>query len=130
MNAPSVDIKDMLVAAGLSLTFATNLFVGKEPANPDDCTTIFDTPGRGPERFFNNDEGYFRPSIQIRVRNVSYLTGWALIDAIKLRLHGAAQAVWNGTTYSAIFCSQEPALLDWDQNSRARFVATFEIQRF
>jgi len=130
MNPASIDIKDMLVAeASLGLTFATNLFVGKEPATPDNCVTIFDTPGFPPDKMYDQSACYDRPSVQIRVRNTSYLTGWQLIHAIKEFLHCRNQSTWNSTLYSAIFCSQEPALLDWDSNDRARFVSTFDIQR-
>ena len=130
MNPSSVDIKDILVAAGLGLTFGTNLFVGKEPVAPEDCVTIFDTPGAGPDKFHDQSVNYNRPSIQIRVRDNSYLEGWALINNIKNELHNKGPIVQSGTTYSSIFCSLEPALLDWDQNDRARFVATFDIQRY
>jgi len=130
MNPTSVDIKDMLVAeSSLGLTFATNLFIGKEPSSPNNCVTIFDTPGSGPDKAFDNSSKYYRPSIQIRVRNSNYLTGWQVIHSIKELLHCADPSEWNGTNYRAIFCSQEPALLDWDSNDRARFVATFDVQR-
>ena len=129
MNPSSVDIKDIIVAGGLGLAFASTLFIGKEPVSPDDCVTIFDTPGEPPDTFYSNDAVYNRPSIQIRVRNTSYLSGWAIINNIKVLLHNLAQTTVNGTLYSAVFCSSEPALLDWDANDRARFVTTFDIQR-
>ena len=48
MNSPSEDIKDILVAdTGLSLVFATDLFIGVEPTLPKNCVTIFDTLDRG-----------------------------------------------------------------------------------
>jgi len=129
MNPGSVDMKTKLVAGSLALVFGTNLFIGKEPTDPDNCVTIFDTPGFPPDKFHNKSVSYNRPSIQIRVRNNNYLTGWDLIDDIKNLLHNSGPETWSGTIYDSIFCSQEPALLDWDQNDRARFVATFDIQR-
>jgi len=128
MNAPSVDIKNILVAGGLGLTFATNLFIGREPDTPNDCATIFDTPGFAPMITYDGAD-YFYPSIQVRVRDTSYLDAWDLINNIKVLLHNRAQETRNGTLYSAIFCSIEPALLDWDGSNRARFVTTFNIQR-
>lgn len=130
MNPSSADIKDIIEAeSALGLILGTNLFIGQEPSTPNDTVTIFDTPGFPPDSFYENTIRYFRPSIQIRVRNVSYLDGWEIIDDIKLLLHDRAQETWNGTLYSAIKCSIEPALLDWDTNHRARFVTTFNIQR-
>jgi hypothetical protein len=130
MNPPSIDIKDTLEAeSSLALTFATDLFVGIEPAKPDDCVTIFDTPGGPPQLTLEKGENYFYPSIQIRVRNKVYSDGWALINDIKELLHGKSSETIGGTLYTAIICTGEPALLDWDDNERVRFVITFELQR-
>ena len=129
MNASSVDIKDILVAdTTVDLTFATNLFIGKEEKTPRNCVTIFDTPGYAPDLGLTS-QGYERPSIQIRVRNASYIDGWNLIELIKTSLHGRAQETWNGTLYSVIYCSSGPAHLDWDDNGNARFIINFNIQR-
>ena len=129
MNAPSIDIKDMLEAeSSLGLVFAKNLFVGMEPTTPRDCVTIFDTPGFPPQ-LVNDNAKYERPSIQIRVRNENYLDGWALIDDIKDLLHGRAQETWNNVLYTIIYCSSGPALLDWDDNNNCRFIINFNIQR-
>lgn len=130
MNPTSVDIADILEAeSSLGLVFATNLFVGEEPAVPDNCVTIFDTPGFAPQLTFVKGENYYYPSIQLRIRNNSYVTGWQLINDIKVLLHGMGQFTVDDTHYSLIRCSIEPAFLDWDMNRRARFVATFDVQR-
>lgn len=129
MNAPSEDIKDALVAdSSLNLTFGTNLFIGKEPALPKNCVTLFDS-GMFPPQLNLVDQGYEYQSVQIRVRNAHYQTGWALIQDIKDLLHGAAQQTWNGTLYSVIYCSSGPALLDWDDNGNVRFIINFNLQR-
>ena len=130
MNMPSEDIKDMLEAeSSLGLTFGTNLFIGKEPTKPDNCVTIFDTPTLPPQLTFDRSERYEYPSVQIRVRNNSYTTGWTLAHDILNSLHGRGQETWNGTLYCLIRCSSGPALLDWDKNDRARFIINFNIQR-
>jgi hypothetical protein len=134
MNAPSVDIKDILEAkddssGSYDLTFGTNLFIGKEPATPKNCVTIYDTPGFAPYLGVDGSTGYEYPSIQIRVRNTSYVSGWNMINDIKSHLHGIKQTTWNGTLYSVIICSSDPALLDWDDNGNARFICNFNIQR-
>ena len=130
MDAPSVDIKDMLVAdTSLSLTFATNLFVGKEPGKPDNCVTIYDTPGFPPYLGLGGEVGYEYPSIQIIVRNTKQATAWNLIERIKDSLHGRNHQTWNGTLYMLIACSSGPALLEWDDNNNCKFVINFNIQR-
>jgi len=131
MNSTARDIKDMLESvSSLGLTFATDLFVGREPVDPDNCVTIFDTPGSPPQLTYTKGESYEYPSIQIRVRNRNYNAGWDLINDIKFYLHGRGHETWNGTYYSLIAASDSPALLDYDENNRARFICNFNIQRY
>lgn len=130
MNPSSEDIKDMLeTESSLGLTFATDLFIGQEPSKPKNCVTIFDTPSFPPMLTLTKGEDYYYPSVQIRVRNASYLTGWALIQDIMESLHGRSQETWNGTLYSVIYCSSGPAHLGWDDNGNAWFICNFNIQR-
>jgi hypothetical protein len=129
MNAPSIDIVAMLEDESvLGLTFTENLFIGKEPAKPDDCVIVFDTGGLPPQLTLG-DQGYEFPSVNIRVRSRDYQTGWNLIDDIKTLLHGRAHETWNDTLYTVIYCASGPVHLDWDENSRARFVVNFDMQR-
>lgn len=131
MNACSVDIKDMLVAdTSLGLTLAGNLFVGKEPTTPDNVVTVYDSYGFPPSlTLAGKGEDYYYPSIQIRVRNRDYRTGYNLAHDIMVSLHGRAQQTWNGTLYTVIYCSSDVALLDWEDNGLCRFLTNFNIQR-
>ena len=132
MNAPSVDIVDMLEAygdsSGIDVEYADNLFIGQEPKIPINSITIFDTGGSGLS-FGLTGSGYEYTSIQIRVRNRKYIDGWNIIESIKVALHARAQETWNGTLYSVIYCASGPALLDWDDNGNARFIINFNLQR-
>ena len=132
MNAPSIDIKDMLESygdsSGIQGIDANTVFIGREPDKPNECITIFDYTGRPPYLGLTN-VGYEYPSVQIRVRSLSYITGWALIEAIKTALHGRANETWNGTLYTVIYCSSGPALLDHDDHNRVRFIINFNLQR-
>jgi hypothetical protein len=131
MNAVSVDIKDMLEGdSSLGLVFTTNLFIGREPSTPDDCVTIFDTPGAPPQSTLQKGENYYYPSIQIRVRDTKYVDAEALANDIMVSLHGRAQERWNGTLYTLVKCTTGPALLDYDENHRPRFIVNFDIQRY
>jgi hypothetical protein len=131
MNAASVDIAAMLVAeSSLGLTLGDNLFVGREPSTPDNCVTIFDTPGGRPLTFIEpGGDDYYFPTVQIRVRNNDYRTGYDLAHDIMVSIHGRAQQTWGGTFYSVVLAMADPALLDWDENGRVRFVVNFDIQR-
>ena len=131
MNVVSEDIKDMLEGeSSLELIYGTNLYLGKEPKTPKDTVTIFDTVGYAPQLTLGGQGvDYFYPSIQIRVRNKKYLTGWSLIQDIRTALHGRAHETWNGTLYTVIYCANGPALLDWDENNLVRFIINFNLQR-
>lgn len=128
-TSPSKDVSDILEEeSALGLIFSTNLFVGKEPARPDFCVTIFDTYGLPPQLNLQT-QGYEYPTIQIRVRSNVYLDGWNMIEAIKALLHGREQEVINTVLYTCFYCASGPALLDWDENNRARFICNFNLQR-
>lgn len=134
MNPSSEDVKDMLEAeSAVALTFEVDLFIGSMPDEPDNCVCIYDTPGRPPQLTlgtYTNGENYFYPSVQIRVRDREYVAGYSVIDSIKTLLHGRANETWNGTLYTAVLCSMEPAFLNWGEQRRtANFVTTFNIQR-
>lgn len=129
MNSTSKDIVSILEdESNLGLTFATNLFIGKEPTAPSNCVTVFDTGGQPPQLTLDT-QGYEYPSVQIRVRNTSYQTAWALIESIKAVLHGLSKKTIGSTLYSVIYCASGPALLDWDDNSRARVICNFSAAR-
>lgn len=129
MNSASEDIKDILEAeSALGLIYATNLFRGLEPEEPNNCVTIFDTVGAPPDLTLDQ-QNLFHPSIQIRVRNTDYNTGWDLIQLLADTLHGRAQETWNGTLYSVIAISSGPAMLYWDENERVVFIVNFNMTR-
>ena len=131
MNATSVDIADMLVAdTSLGLAMITNLYVGKEPTSPENCVTIMDSYGYRPQlTLAGKGEDYYYPSVQIRVRNRDYRTGYNLANNIMISLHGRAQETWNGTLYTVIYCSNGPAFMNWDDKQLCHFVVNFDIQR-
>ena len=129
MNPISVDIKDMLVnETSLNLTFATNLFIGMEPSQPDSCVTIYDTGG-GPYQLTFDNTPYYVNSFQVRVRDNSYLDGWARIHNIMTTLHGRGHVTINGALYELITCESGPSFLQRDEIDRMYFIANFETQR-
>lgn len=132
MNAASIHIKDILSspeAGELGLVFGTTLFIGREPAKPDNCATIYDYAGKPPALAVDGTVGYEYPAVQIRVRNLSYFEGMNLVYKIQRYLHGMANKTIEGTLYGAIYCSSGPAFLDWDNNNRVRLIINYQIQR-
>lgn len=132
MNIPSEDIKNMLLnedSSFLEYTFTKDIYIGSEPTVPDNCITIFDTPGMGPMLTLDQYTAQEYPSVQIRVRNNSYKEGWNQLHDVMVALHGRANETWDGTMYDTVRCSMNPTFLSWDENGRAIFVATFDIRR-
>jgi hypothetical protein len=133
MNAAIEDIKDMLEAeSALGLTFATDLFLYREPAKPDNTVTLFEGPGIAPIGLLGSNEDtkhYERPSIQVRIRNreanVAVQLGYEIISV----LHARAHEKWGSYYYELIAVIGTPYLMDWDENNRARVILNFNIQR-
>jgi hypothetical protein len=138
MNSASEDIKTMLeyyeqVGSGTSdsaddITLFP-IYIGKEPAEPADVISIFETGSYGQKLTFDRTEYYEYTSFQIRIRANYYTDGWEQINWIKNMLHGRANETWGTTFYALIRCSMSPALLDYDKNQRVRFIVNFEVQR-
>lgn len=131
MNPVSIDVKDMLEAAGLGLEYKTNLFIAKEPDAPDDCVTVFDTPSFPPDyTIAGPDEVYYRSSCQIRIRNNGYTSGMTVARNILDSLHARVNnTTWNGTVYTVTEATGEPSLLAWDDSNRVIIIINFNFQR-
>ena len=130
MNPISEDIKDLLEAdSSLELELGVNLFVGMEPPTPDDCVTLYDTGGRGPQLTFNRNEHYYHGRFQVRIRSKSYLIGMNLAQTLMDYLHGRGHEEINSTDYNLIQAGSAPAFIGRDANHRLLFVVNFEVQR-
>jgi len=130
MQVLSEDIKDMLEAdSSLGLIFPTNLFIGREPAKPDETVTIFDGYGFPANISLDNESIYEYPSFQIRVRATRYDDGMELAKKIVDSFQVRANETWNGTLYMFVRATSNPTLLDWDENGNCRIIINFNTQR-
>jgi hypothetical protein len=128
MNAPAQDIKDILVDASIGLTFNTNLFVGKEPADVNVlCVTVLDSGG------FDSDPNYSyeRPTVQVRVRGAvgGYQAAYAKAAQVKSTLHGNTLTEKNNARYIVILCMGDILPLGFDEENRPLFTVNFRIHR-
>jgi hypothetical protein len=130
MNPASEDIREILEAESiLGLIFGTNLFVGHEPARPLDTVTVLDIPGYAPELALDGNAGLYRPCVQIRVRNKTYLDAYSQSFSIFEFLHGLNHiTTTDGTVYESIVCVDDPYELDGG-DSRFRFIFNVNIMR-
>ena len=124
MNAISVDIKDMIVAAGLAV-FGTDIFIGKEPTSPDDCVTLYDYGGREQDPFNAIDEG----QLQCRARTKGYIDGYNRLFGIKVLLEGREAVTVNSTDYRGIWTMSNIAFMKYDKENRAVWVVNFRVIR-
>ncbi len=126
------DLGDLWAGSGWSI------HVGQEPAKPDTCITLYDTPGSQPH--YADEIEY--PGVQVRVRGeggAGYPTAYSKIRSIKdtLVYHG----VWhvpedeneengnsNGTGYT-VWCEGSEHWLQHDENNRPIFVLNLRTQR-
>lgn len=128
MNAPSIDIRDIILANGIPLTFGTNLFIGQEPVNPANCVTIYDTHAGAPELTLDKCTFHY-PVVKIRCRHTDYVAGFNLLQSIVDQLHGRAQEPWNGTLYSSISSGSEVSHIGNDDQGNPVFIVYINIQR-
>lgn len=132
MNPTTVDIRDILIGvSSLGLTFATNLFIGRQPAEPDQCVTLYDTSAGIPEQTLRDENTalYEYPSVQVRIRDNNYLDAYDLAYAIYFQLHNNNPQTINDTLYSSISAIQTPTFLTWDAKDRAEFIFNIKTIR-
>lgn len=130
MNACSVDIKDMIVSGSLGLTFGTDLFVGREPSDVNECVTIYDLPGSGPNLTLQKDtSNYYFSGVFLRAKYNDYRSGYNILKSIQEYLHGSYDLLVNSTLYTLIQSIQDPELLENTDNGGFVFLINFDIQR-
>ena len=113
----------------IRLRFADNFNVGREPARPIKCITLFDFSLGGPDLHITRDGELDYLGVQIRVRD-KYREAFRISDGLMRHLHGKANLVINNTCYLSIRCDIAPNFLDWsDKLGVARVVTSYTILR-
>ncbi len=130
MNPVSVDIMSILESdSSLGISSGFNAFIGREPVKPNNCITIFDTPGRTAATVAEKGSEYFYETAQIRIRNASYETGYSIAKTIADYLNGIAHITEDSTVYELITVNNGPFFLEYDDNENVKFIINLEIQR-
>lgn len=126
LNSPATDISSFLQAQGVG-TEGTNLFIGREPADPDFVVSIYDTGGFLPNPKYLRDE----PTIQVRVRGNKndYNNAWIKMQEIKDVMLGAQLQVLNGTDYVLFVLATDPISLGYDESNRPLIVSNWNLVR-
>lgn len=124
MNAPSVDIRSYLIAAGIVNT--ANCFYSSMPQTPDACVCVYDTGGFAGEDI---DAGLHHPTVQVMVRGRQdgYVTAMTLAQTINDTLHSINSETIGGINY-IVTAIGEPAAIGPDKQGRPRFSSNFIIE--
>ena len=93
--------------SGNALTMGTNLFVGSEPKTPANVVTVYDTGGPAPNQTMDGRCFICYPTIQIRVRHASFLTGDTQARALLQEVRQITHQTLSGTRYLGVFANSE-----------------------
>jgi hypothetical protein len=129
---PTQDMRQLLINAGVGVLGGGNLqanqwpiFIGKEPDEPSNCVTLYDTPGDPPHPKWRLDY----PRFQVRVRAVNYNTGFEKAQAVRNALLGLTPQDFNGSRYAGIYVVADTYFLLTDARNRVVFISTWRIIR-
>lgn len=129
MNAPCVDLAQYLAALGgigaIGASSGWAISQGREPAEPDNTITIYDTGGTDP---FVDAEMY-EPTVQVRVRANSYVAAYAKIQEVAQALIVPTARDINDAHYVGIWQVGGVVSLGNDANNRTRLVVNFKMKR-
>ena len=126
------DVGTYLAAATVStadLTLGTNLFLGREPASPDTCVTLYEPGGAAPDDPVggNTAPSLENPGLQVRSRAAAYSTAQSLAVDVWALLAKVINETLTSTTYLKISPVQSPFALDRDDQDRMIFVCNFDV---
>lgn len=101
-------------------TFGTDMFIGHEPDAPVNVVTLYPTGGRPPSP--DLDKEY--PSVQVRVRDISYVAGYTKAELILSLLHRNEN--YLETTRGRCFATQSsPSMIGRGENGEFIFVQNY-----
>lgn len=101
------------------------IFIGSEPEQPNDCITLYDTPGDAPNPKWLLDF----PRFMIRVRSERYGDGFAKAQEARSALLGLPSQDINGVRYDGIYVVTDTHFLSADRHGRSIFVSTWRVIR-
>lgn len=112
------------IAVTATLGFGKNLFIGREPASPLNCITLYPTGGSAPEvvRLAQN------PTFQVRIRNINWAKGYAIGNAIVKDFH--MNTTVCASSHGKLFAMQsEPIPIGVNDNDTANlFTINFAVK--
>ncbi len=126
MAAMLDDIRARLIATSVGTT--ANIFIGEMPDTPDACICLYEYAGSPPDLTHDGQE-IEKPGLQVKVRNVSWLTGREKMESVLTTLNKTANTTLTATRYLFIRANQSPQCLGRDASRRWEWVVNFSIQK-
>lgn len=105
-------------------TVATDIFIGEQPATPDNCVSIFGLPGTviGDQREVASLQF---PRFQVIVRNTSYENGSNKLQDVRTKLHGKYGLDLPSWRVLRLHAEQEGGPIGSDDQNRFEFSINF-----
>lgn len=128
MASPADDVAIHLAANGIGALGGTAdwaIYVGSEPAKPDNCITIYDTGGSQA----NADAGLEDPVVQIRARGRDYAAVYAKLAAAKAQLLIPTGRTIGDHHYTGFWLTADIAKIGRDNDNRELLVVNFRAMR-
>jgi hypothetical protein len=138
MNPPTIDIRDVLESEGIGVFGAEKgwaIFIGREPDQPTNVITLFDTGGGSPQIPMDSTvtkdgssdkhrKGFVEfANVQIRVRSKEYISVYAKVEQIRKALanRGVFFSLDNSAKYLNIEMQSDPLYVGEDDKRRQIF---------
>ncbi|KKN90089.1 hypothetical protein LCGC14_0232020 [marine sediment metagenome] len=129
-NAPSKDVVDELVSAGVATyknTSGWGLWLAREPVTPDTAISVFDAGGDSPNPKYRLNE----PTVQVRIRGAKwgYKAAYTKAQAVVDALLGIGKKTINSTVYVGIWQLGDIIFIGFDDNNRPVFTTNWRVVR-
>lgn len=123
------DVAALLVEAGIG-TLGGTIFLARMPDSPDECLTLREYGGAGPEYLYlGADPTQEWPRCQLEARSADYAAARLRIERCARVLGATRERVVNGTHYHRITPLGPPVPLGEDESQRSRIVISFEAAK-
>lgn len=104
---------------------AWSVFVGEEPALPDNTITLYDAGGGEP--FVDID--LRQPVVQVRVRSRTYMSAYAKQVEVMRILGALVQEAYLESYFIGVWQTTDVFPLGRDDNDRVRLTVTYRVER-
>lgn len=129
MNAVSHAIATKLNTEGVGVLGATSgwrIQANREPTEPDDVLTVYDTGGSAPALF---DEELRAPSIQIRTRSHDYDAAYGKQQEAFAVLNAIVNETIEGFRYLGVWMTSDIIAIGRDENDRFLLTSNYQVER-